>query len=374
MKIFVLDGNTNYSQRFKYYMNLKYPDLQITTCDNLDAAKDLLGAEGADFVMFDSEFDKVTPEEITDLCGEAVFCYFSETNEIVNNTETIFKYRGVSALYSKICFLYESKKNRVIKKADVLDNVDKKTKIITFLPVHGGAGSSTVAACTAVELSKENEVLYINLEQTTSDAVFFESGNNKSISDFLALFKTKYSESSVYQLLRDIISRDKKQKSEMLSYIKGFTNMNESLSLSEQALSLLLQTLVSKFEYSYIIIDADFSANPVLKKLIFSSDRIVFVSTDSDLAISKISKLHRYMDILQRDVDIMPQQSIVLNQYYGLTNEKDFVGDMDVLARIVRYRTGNNERLTSQSIIQEVVSSGVLSKLTVKQEEEAVPQ
>ncbi|MBP7186592.1 MAG: AAA family ATPase [Ruminococcus sp.] len=364
MKVLILDRNAEYTQRFQYYMNKKNPDLQISACDSTDAAKSLMENERFDVILVDSQFDELGKEDIEKISDDTAFAYISDNNEIIRETETIFKYRTISVLYSRICMIYEKKKNRVVKKAGVIEKADKKTDIITFLPVHGGAGSSTVAAAAAVALSKEHEVLYLDLEQQTTDAAFFDSDNHRTITDFVSLLQTKYSDNSVYQLLRDIISKDRKQKSDKLSYIKGFANVLESSSMTKNCLKTLLEVLSNKFDYEYIIVDADFDASSILEDLIGASDKVVFVSTDSDIAAMKMAGVRRYLELLERESSIVvPEHYIIFNQYIGLQDESKVVGKIKVLTRFTRYRMANNAKITSQQIIDEMLKNEELLKI-----------
>lgn len=351
-------------------MNKKNPDLQISACDSVEAAKSLMDNERFDVILVDPQFENFGKEDVEKIGDDTAFAYISENNEIVKETETIFKYRTISVLYSRICMIYEKKKNRVVKKSGVIEKAGKETDIISFIPVHGGAGSSTVAAATAVALSKEHEVLYIDLEQQTTDGVFFDSDNNRTITDFVSLFKTKYSDNAVYQLLRDIIGKDKKQKSDKLSYIKGFANVLEKASMSSSCMKILLEVLSSKFDYEYIIIDADFDASEFMGDLIAASDKVVFVTTDSDTAVAKMSGVRRYLELLDRESNTeLPPAFVVFNQYIGLTDEEKVVGKLKILTKFTRYRMANNAKITSQQIIDEMLKNQELVNIGIKANE-----
>ena len=376
MKILLLDKDTDYSQRFKYYLDKKYSDVQITLCDSYEAVSALFQKEKYDVVLFDSTFDNISEDDIN-IIGDAAFAYFSETHEIINDKDTVFKYSGVSVLYSKICTLYEKKKNRIIKQVDSGNNSNKQTEVITFLPVHGGAGSSTMAAACAISLAEEYQVLYINLEQRPSDSIFFSGDSRKGITDIISLLKTKYSEAALHQLLKEVIQKDKKQDCENISYIKGFVNIMESTSLSAAAVSVLLNLIRTKFDFRFIIVDTDFIVSPVLERLVFESDKITFVSSGSDISDIKIAGIHRYMELIEREADEddeMPEKYLLLNQYYGTNNELSSARDMEIIARLARYRTDSNSRITTQQIIEEVNKKKAFERfkpVTVNAEEQA---
>ena len=361
MKILILDKDIDYLERFQHYLSKKYVHMQIFVCDNLETAKNLVQGDIFDVLLFDAEFNNIKLEELAIDSSNIIFAYISDTDEIINEQDTIFKYLSVSELYSSICELYEKKRNRVIKSGKTEKLKDKKTEIITFLPVHGGAGSSTMASACAIWFSSKSEVLYINLEQRPSDSVFFFSENKKGITDIVAFLKTKYTDDGIAKLLKSVIQKDKKTK---VSFIKGYTNIMDCVSMSEKNLEILLNLVQKYTEFRYIIIDADFIVSAVLQKLIILSDKLVFVSSGSDISNCKLAKIQRYLELLKRDTLEMPENYMLLNQYYGMNNETTILHDMKVIARLARYRTDDNSRITSQSIINQVLSNkDIFSKL-----------
>ena len=206
MKILLLDRDTDFVKRFRHYLNKKYTHVQVFIIDNIETAQQQLGHEVYDVVLFDATFDKIS-EEFEMLLENCAFAYISETHEIINNQDTIFKYNSISELYTQICSIYEKKKNRVIRqnKPEEDEASDKETEIILFLPVHGGAGSSTMAAACAIALSQERETLYINLEQRPSDAVFFSGSNKKGVTELLTMLQTKSKKENAPLVIEKVI-------------------------------------------------------------------------------------------------------------------------------------------------------------------------
>ncbi len=363
MKILVIDRNTTYIRRFKHFMSKKYADAGITVFDSMEAFIEEAGGGEYDAVLIDPETEGEFSKENEERFKKAVFAYISETNEIVDDKETIFKYSPLSRIYSRICSLYEKKKNRVIKTVEREDAGEKSCEIITFLPVHGGAGSSTMAAACAIALSEVGETIYINLEQHSSDQMFFHAEGRKSITDVIAVLKTKYTDNAVYQVLKEVISKDTLQQQGSVSFIKGYTNMIESNSLGAQGLETILNMLKEKFNYRYIIIDTDLFVGPMLKKLIQLSDKVTLVSSGSDISNVKLAKIQRYFELIERDTEgEMPEKFLLLNQYYGMNDEKNVVKDMEIIAKLARYRTGEQSRITTQQILNEVGKKDVFSR------------
>ena len=356
-----MDNNEEYANRFKFYLEKKY-SLEITVLMDEKEAVDAAQQKLFDVVLFDSAFENIDVDPDGNMLGGAAFAYISETNETVGNIDTIFKYQSVTELYRIICGYYEKKKNRVVKIEKKNDKkAEKSVEIITFLPVHGGAGSSTMAAACAVALSETAPVLYLNLEQIPSDFAFFntnEENKRKTLSNIVSLMKTKYLTKGLINELKETICKESKFGRENLYYIKGLKNIMDVEDLSGTIVSDMLRKIKDYLEFRYIIVDADFVVGKMLSKLIYSSDKLVFVSSDSDISFEKIKKIKRYLDILHRNNDeTIPDGEIILNQYYGNAEALAHTGGMNLIGGFPRYRTNDNSRITSENIITNILSA-----------------
>lgn len=64
-------------------------------------------------------------------------------------------------------------------------------------------------------------MLYLNLEQLSSESVFFDGPRKKGLSDLIALLKSKFSEADLYNQLKELFTSDEKQGSDNLQFIRG---------------------------------------------------------------------------------------------------------------------------------------------------------
>lgn len=370
MKIVLYETDAEYGRRIKFYLPKKYASIEISVCSTLEELRKQITAEDADVVLVAEDYEAFQPQQEADLLRNAAFAYLSDTNEIISGVDTIYKYRCVSELYEQICSLYEKKKNRVIRHSE--SDEAKAMQIITFLPVHGGAGSSTMAAACAVSLGSKSSVLYLNLEQRPSDSIFFQGSNTKNLTNVISALRAKYTDASLFQLLKEVIQKDTKQNDCNVSFIKGYGNIMDSLSMNEQSLDVLLRTIREKFQFDYVIVDADYVVGGILQKLILSSDKLVFVSSGADISNLKLAGVRRYLDILSRDADNeMPANFMILNQYYPVANEASVTMGMEVIGRLARYRTDDQTRISSQAIIDEVRSKETMFDALIQQPAEA---
>ena len=345
-------------------MSKKYVYIRISVCSEFEAAKDMMKNNFYDVVLFSTDFDSVDGNELSQLLKKSAFGYISEINEVVNEKNAILKYSTVTELYAMICGLYEEKNNRIVKKNSDSSSSEKSVEIITFMPVQGGAGNSTMAAACAAELSKKDSVLYVDFQQIPSDVAFFEGEGDFTISDIISMLRTKYTETGFEKLLRSAVRVDKKNFSSDVSFISGYGNIMDCLSMTEQVMGTFLEMLRSRGGFRYIIIDTDFIIGSVLQKLISLSDRIVFVSTASDTSEEKFQKIMRYFEIIGRNPNFnMPEKYIIFNKY----SKKGFfdMDNVEILGRIPRYRTNENTVLKSHDVINEVLKKNIFSCFSV---------
>ena len=97
MKIFILDKDADYLERFRHYLGKKYTQLQISICDNPDAAKKLVLETTFDVVLFSAEFDTLKPESFGidsenhffyDILGENLNAELEDASDILLLGET----------------------------------------------------------------------------------------------------------------------------------------------------------------------------------------------------------------------------------------------------------------------------------------------
>ena len=356
MKILLLDNDTDYSQRFKFYLEKKYSDFSISIFNSIESAKEMADNEKYDVVFFDAEYDKLDFSQFSPDEDSSVFAYMSGTNEIINDSTTVYKYRTISELYNTICEMYEKKKKRVVRTNVSSDVTENDRTVITFIPAHGGSGSSTMAAACAVALAGETSVLYINLEQCPSDTAFFRYPGQKCVTDIVSALKTKYTETGIYQLLKEVIVKEGTYPGTELYCLKGFNNIMDWMALTPQGIRTLIKIIREKFSYKYIIVDIDYIMSSVMNTVITSSDQLVVVSSGSEVAQIKLKKILRYLDVLGRDEsNKMPDQFVLFNQYYGSDSKTSGVGNMRVVSEIPRFRTDDMKHITSAQVIEQVL-------------------
>lgn len=367
MKVLYLDRNVEYARRLKQFMENKHPLIQVFICDDVEAAVSTVAKERCDVVFVDAVFDSLDQQVIDKIEQTAAFSFISERDELLRDREAFCKYITIEEWYEKICSLYEKKKNRILRTSVKKESDGNLAKVITFLPVSGGAGSSTMAATCAVALAATGSVLYINMEQKASEAAFFSYKGKKGLSDVTSMLNSKFTDVGVCNLLKEVIGRDELYSRDQLYVLRGFKNIIDSVDLNAAAIGTLIRLLKKEeFEYKYIVVDTDCIAGKAMEKLIVMTDSLVLVSNGTDTANEKLGKIQQYLEIISRNTeDPMPKEYIAFNQYYGMKDEAMIVKDIEVLTRVPRYRTNDTGAITPQTVIRQVlsVSSPAFDKL-----------
>ncbi len=359
MKVIILDKNVEYAERLKRFVELKHPMIQLLICDNKEAAIKTSEKEKCDVFLADVVFADELAESIPEIEKDAAFSFISDTDEILKDREAFGKFMRVEEMYGKICSLYETKKNRILQTHAKDEEKNKNAKVITFFPVSGGTGSSTLAAVCAIALSRTAKVLYLNLEQLSSESVFFDGPGKKGISDLIALLKSKFSEADLYNQLKELFISDEKQGSDNLQFIRGYRTANDCASMAPNFIEVLIRQLREKFDFKYIVIDTGFIAGKVFDQIVMNSNQLVFVSNGSDIANEKLRRIRRYVEVIGRESKTaMPAENIAFNQYYGIKDEELVTRDMRVLLRVPRYRTDEKEHIASQVVVNAILSRG----------------
>lgn len=353
MRVLLLDRNEAYAERFAQYLG-KQGDIQVSLCNDLEICKKMLSEELFQVVLFDAEFDTENPADYSRKM--TAFAFISSVKDRIKDTDTIYKYSSVSEICEEIMRIYTEHTQHEIKQDDPAEG-SVAAEVLTFLPVNGGAGGSTMAVAAAISLAARGKVLYLNLEQRSAETLVFQSDTKKCITDVIAALRTNFQLKEAKKLFDTVIVQDTAHGSGNLDFIKGYLNIGDCTSLTPQLLETLLTILRKQFQYRYIIIDADFIIGNLLRRLIVLSDKLVFVSTGSDTANLKTEGIHRYLEIIEREEDsVMPKKYMMFNQYYGMDNEETVARDMKIIGKIGRYRSDDRSLLSSSGVVAQIVN------------------
>lgn len=356
MRVLLLDRDENYTARLSQYLTKK-TDIQLSVCNDPDICRRLVKEEHFQVILIDAEFDTIDPEEFRK--KNTAVAFISGLQEKIKDTDTIYKFASTSEIYGEIMRIYADHTQHELKIEDDEEAETIRTKVISFFPVNGGSGSSTMAMAAAIALSKEpdRKVLYLTLEQRHAEMLLFSSAETKCLTDIVSMLRTNYPVKEGKKLFDTVIQHDQRYSAGNLDYIQGWLNIMDCLSLTPAVLDTIIDILRKQYHYHYVIIDADFIIGDVLKKLISDSDRIVFVSSGADTSNAKIDGIHRYLEIIERDIEVMPKKYLIFNQYYGLTSEETIARDMKILSKFGRYRSDQHKLISTDGMISHILAN-----------------
>lgn len=358
MKILILESDMEYVQRLEYYLNLYASEMQIFGFDSLEKLKEYMEHEEFDVVLCGESVGLTNKKELSIPLGQVPFAWISDKHELIDQQKTIYKYQSIPQIYEQLCDLYESVyQHTLIREQKGFSDhglQEKETKIITFFPVHGGAGSSVMAVACAQSFSKEDKVLYLNLEQFCSES-YFTSENTKTFSDVIAEVRSKYTSESLQKTIDLAICHATDIHPENLLFLKGCKNAADIACLSGKTLGEILDLLRSSKQYNYILCDASMVIGDLTAALIQKSDKLVFTMDASDHANQKLKKVQRYVQIEQRNASGEPaEQFLIYNKYYADADLSDYTKGMVVVGKFGRYRLKENQQIRRQTIVQNI--------------------
>lgn len=260
MKVLLLDRDEAYASRIAQFISKK-TDMQISVCNDLEIARKMAEQEHFQVILFDAEFEDADPEEFRR--RNTAFAFISNINETVKDTETLHKFISVPELYGEIMRIYSEHTQHAVRTEDGGES-GVRTKVLSFFPVNGGAGSSTMAMAAAISLAKDHKVLYLTLEQRHAEMLVFSSPEKLCLTDIVAMLRTNYPVKEAKQLFQLVIRNDTAHGGN-LDFIPGFLTITDCLSLTPAILETLIDILRKQFSYHYIVIDADFIVDARLK-------------------------------------------------------------------------------------------------------------
>lgn len=357
MKILVYEQDIAFARRLEYYLHEYASEMQVYAFDALDKLRNYMEHEEFDVVLC-APSEEISDWKSLDLpLGQVPFAWWTNKNERIDDNAAIYKYQSIPKLYDQICSLYESVYQHSLvreTKERAFTKEIRDAQIITFFPVHGGAGSSVMAIACAKSFSADARVLYLNLEQFAGKG-YFHSDNEKTFSDIISEARGKYTKESLQKTMALAMGHDAEVNAQRLSLIAGCKNAADITSISGSTMREILTLLKQSGQYDYIVLDADMIVSDLTQTLILQSDKLVLTTDASDLANQKLKKVQRYLQIVQRSTEETPaEQYLIYNKFYADADLSDYTKGMVVIGKFGRYRLQENRQISLQTIVQNI--------------------
>lgn len=259
--------------------------------------------------LFDPILDAATKGTCLVLFGEI------KANLTVSEIIFLNKYQPLNLLLDRMLSIYADYYTKAF-------HVSHTAQVISVYSAVGGSGKTTVAANLAKLLSfLDNKVFYLNLEMLPSVSMFPIRENSQSFAQFLY-----YVQIQAEQLENKLEALTHYDPITKVHYFEPLMNLVDMEEMSESAVEVLLQTLISHGDYDYIIIDLDHSLHERIVKALSLSQQIIWLVLDDLNNIHKSEALvkeikAKFSESSPRWIDRI---HYVLNKYTGrISNDFD---------------------------------------------------
>lgn len=283
IKLAILEENQNYLDRLVSSLSSRYAEeLEVYAFTETEAALSVLDKIRIDvFVVGDGcEIDgSLVPPK----CG---FAYFTDSPDIetIRGQTAIGRFQKIDLIYKSILNIYSEHFGQI----SGLKYGDNSTFVISFQPVSGGSGSSTMAAACAVRFaSRGKKVLYVDLETFGTADTFFSANGQFDMSDIIYAIKSRRS-----NLAMKFESCAKRDETGVYFY-SGTKSALDMMEMTPEDLLTLVSEVKAIGSYDYMILDMDFSLSPKTRELYDQIHSMVWVG---DGTATSNEKLRRAVD------------------------------------------------------------------------------
>ena len=346
IKLAILDGDINYLNRIVSFFTNNYSEkLEIYSFTDAEVALASLKTSKADVLIASDTFD-IDISLLPKSCG---FAYFVESAsvETYKDKPAINRYQKPKIIYNIVLEIYSEKIESIIIKDDPNSNV----RIITFISVSGGVGSSSVAVACAKNMAINGKrVLYLNFEQFGSVESFFSGDGKTDFSDVIFALKSKKTNFNLSLKLENNVRQD-------ASGVYFYASPKMALDIMEiktEEIKRLITDLKLTSTYDYIIFDIDFSFDSNAMEIYRQSETIVFVSDGSEISNSKFIRAKKVIEILEqkKDVVLLSRAYMFYNKFSSKTG-KMLDEEIRTIGGAPKY-----DQATTAQVIAQLVSLG----------------
>jgi hypothetical protein len=197
-----------------------------------------------------------TESSITGNAGITVILDGGGEAPVPSGYAAVEKYRHADRLVGELLRLYSSKGTK-----ENMAPGKYRTRIICVCSPAGGAGKSSIAASCSILFERRGmRTFYLNLEAVPSTEAFFhsEAGSGQSLSNVIYHLKGK--NGNVGLKLEGAASLDARTG---VHYFRPPENLLEFNELTEQDVTLLLDTFRKSSVYDMVFVDIDSGFSPV---------------------------------------------------------------------------------------------------------------
>lgn len=289
----ICDEDVNYAARLAAFFNGKRElAFQVKICGNPVELQGLLADSTKSILLLNELF--MSHELIKEWKGEILV--LSETKRAGNYETLLFKYQSGSKILLHILEKCDE------QNMDGIWRVRKssKGKVIGFFSPVRRVGQTTFALTKAKELSKECNVLYMNLEPYAGSEGLFSQNENKTMSTLL--YYAKQESENVGMILTTLVC-----SMNGVEYVPPVKNSEDLHAVTKEEWLWLFRELLRNSIYDVLILDLSECIRGLYEILKFC-DEVYMLTADDQIAASKIKQYEQdlrqmgYTEVAERMV------------------------------------------------------------------------
>ncbi len=308
LNLIVADTDVSYLKGVVGYIADKYSGrFKVSSFSDSSSLKDYIGGNNgkADILL-------VSPELYYEGLGEkgitlvAVLSAGRLPGEY-KKCEVINKFQLGDNLVGNILNLFSEKNTDIL-----MQNGEKSAKIIAVYSPTGGSGKTSVAyGCSLKCAQKGQKVFYLNLEDTPSTPLFFESKGKYNLSHIFYYLKAKNKNLSL-----KIEGTRMEDASSGIHYFIPPVSRLELLDMQPQEYSSLLKQLRQMDYYDVVFVDMPCFLEKRMISVLEESDSVIFLLTPDMVSDVKLAGALEEFDILynNENIDILSKILFVMNK------------------------------------------------------------
>lgn len=349
IKLAILEKDSSYLNRIVTAFNAKYSDkLEIYSFTDEEIAVSTLEISKIDVLLANDLFNI----DVTSLPKRCGFAYFVDSQDIesVRNQRAICKFQRADLIYKQILSIYSENAESISGL-----HVDDNCKLLTFVSVSGGTGSSTVAAAAAIRYANAGKkVLYLNLERFGSSDIFFAGEGQADMSDIVFALKSKKANLALK------LESSVKQDDRGVYFFSQPKIALDIIELTMEEIKILVSELQLMGSYDYIILDTEFSIDKAHLELYKKMSAIVMVGDGTEISNSKLYRAYVSLKTLEQGMDT-PITNRMFTIYNKFSNKTSNV--LDNIELINLGGAPRYEHATIQQILTQLSAMDMFDKI-----------
>lgn len=278
----ICDSDTEYAARLAVYFSGKRElAFQVKTCSCPKQIQLILKSGPVDLLLLADEFYEIYMKNDIKTSCKIILLTSERRDNLESYQMSIFKYQAVDDIFTCLLQICAQENKRDILK------VRKGGKIIGFYSPVRRLGQTEMALKMGKELSKRENVLYLNLETYAGIEGHFPEESQKNLS--VLLYYLKQETRNLGLILAGVICQ-----LEGVDYIPPVQMPDDLREISSDEWIWLFEEILTGSIYDILILDLGESIQGLVKVLSIC-DEIYMPVSDDRFAVSKIRQFERIM-------------------------------------------------------------------------------